>query len=311
MLAPPVIVDFHSHLIPPAWGQAQRLPPALTDAEALLARKAADGIGTIVVSNAMLNLPGAPVDNRSLDRIKEWNAFAHDLVSANPGRVHALGGVDAFGGPDMLEEMRATVGGGALKGVLVHSSVNGKYLDAPEAADFWALAAELEVPVFIHSPADPAGAGAVTDFRVLEFAARASDVGLGVAALIMGGVLERHPRLRVACANGGGGLAMLAGRLETAYRLTASPDTQPPGPPSSYLERVYVDSCSYSAAALRCNLEVFGPGRVLFGTDYPPMDVPVAVTTGVLDELGISDDHRERILRRNAAELLGIDVAPG
>ena len=300
-----VIIDFHSHLIPPAWGEAQKLPPTLTDVDALIAGKEADGIRTIVVSNAMVNLPGAPVDNRSLDRVKEWNAWAHDLVSAHSGRVLAVGGINALGGPEMLEEMRQAVSGGALKGVLVHSSVDGRYLDAPEAADFWDLAADLGVPVFMHSPADPAGSAGITDFRVLEFAARASDVALGVAVLILGGVLDRHPGLRIACANGGGGLAMLIGRLDAAYALGGGDD-----PPSSYLSRVYADTCSYSRAALRCNLDVLGRENVLFGTDFPPMNIPVPLTIGLLDELGLSAEDRERILWRNAADLLGIEVAP-
>jgi aminocarboxymuconate-semialdehyde decarboxylase len=301
-------VDVHSHLIPPAWGQAQNLPPGLFDSGALIAGKEADGIGTTVISNAMVNLPGAPVDNRSLDRIKEWNAFAAELVSTHPGRVFAFGGINAMGGADMLEEMRAAVTGGGLKGVLVHSSVDGAYLDAPEAADFWELAAELGVPVFIHSPADPAGSAGVKDFRVLEFCARASDVALSAAVLIMSGVLERHPGLRIVCGNGGGGLAMLVGRLDAAHRLTGGDE---PGPaPSSYLDRVYVDSCSYSTAALRCNIDVLGPGHVLFGTDYPPMNVPVAITMSLLDELGLGEADRDRILGANARELLGVDAAP-
>jgi predicted TIM-barrel fold metal-dependent hydrolase len=312
-----VIVDFHSHVIPPAWGEAQRLPATLTDVGALLAGKEADGIGVTVVSNAMVNLPGAPVDNRSLDRIKQWNAFAQELASDHAGRVFAIGGFNPFGSDEMLDEMHRAVSEGGLRGVLVHSSVDGRFLDADEVADFWALAAELGVPVFIHPPADPAGSGHIRDARVLEFGARASDVALSVAILVVSGLLERHPRLRIACANGGGGLAMLAGRLDVAQRfgtgqgppVTARPDGDG-RPPSSYLDRVYVDSCSYSAPALRCNLEVFGADRVLFGTDFPPMRIPPSITTDLLEQVGVSREDMEKILWRNAVSLLGVEVSP-
>ena len=305
--ARPVTIDFHSHLIPPAWGQAQGLPPSLYDVEALLEAKGADGLDAVAISNAMINMPGAPVDNLALDRIKEWIAYAADVVTAHAGRLYALGGINAFGGDAMLAELRTAVEGGVLHGVLVHSSFQGAYLDAPGASDFWAVADELGIPVFVHSPFDPAvGAGAVSDFRVLEFGARASDVALSVAGLILGGVLERHERVRVVCANAGGGLAMLLGRLEAAYELLSGPDPQPPRPPSAYLERVYVDTCSYSAAALRCNLDVFGAGNLVFGTDYPPMNVPVARTMDALDELGLSDAEREAVLGGTARALLGV-----
>jgi aminocarboxymuconate-semialdehyde decarboxylase len=307
------ILDFHSHLIPPAWGRGLPLPPALTDSNALLEAKQQVGIGVTVISNAMLNLPGAPIDNRSLDRIKEWNDWAVELTREHRGRILALPGINAFGDGAMLDEMRRAVVDGGLPGVTVHSSVDGRFLGAEEAADFWALADELGVPIFIHPPADPVGAANVSDPRVLEFALRASDVALSAATLLMAEVLGRHPRVRIVCAAGGGGLSALTGRLDIPARFSAPPGSasaEQVAAPSAGLERVYVDTCSFSAPALGANLGLLGRDHVLFGTDSPPVGVPASVTLELLDELEIAGADRDRVLFGNAAELLGIVDPP-
>ena len=88
---------------------------------------------------------------------------------------------------------------------------------------------------------------------------------------------------------------------------TPVPDETGPVPaetPSSYLRRVYVDTLMFSEPALRCALEVFGPDRLLFGTDWPPVEIPAAVSRRLIDRLDVSDDERAGILGGNAAALL-------
>ena len=76
--------------------------------------------------------------------------------------------------------------------------------------------------------------------------------------------------------------------------------------PSSYLRRIYVDTLLFSEAALRCTLEVFGPDRLVFGTDWPPVGVPTAASLGLIRGLDVTEDVRAGILGGNAAALLGL-----
>jgi aminocarboxymuconate-semialdehyde decarboxylase len=69
---------------------------------------------------------------------------------------------------------------------------------------------------------------------------------------------------------------------------------------------VYVDTLMFSEPALRCALEVFGPDRLLFGTDWPPVGIPTAVSRALIDRLDVSDDERAGILGGNAAALLNL-----
>jgi aminocarboxymuconate-semialdehyde decarboxylase len=304
-----VIVDFHCHLVPAAMDAP--VPPLLRDVEGFLERKANEGIDHAVVVNAMVNLPGSPVDNLTLESVKHWNEFGLDLAERHRDRVSVFVGVNPFGGEGQLEEARRAVGAGS-RGLTINSSVAGRRLDDASLEDFWALAEELDVPVFVH-PQGGGAEGGVADPRLLEFGARAIDVGLSLAAAIFAGVLDRHPRLRLIAGAGAGGLASLAGRLDVAFRMgsigppgRAPAPEGPEEPPSAYLRRIWVDTLLFSAPALRCVLEVFGPERMLFGTDSPPFGMPAAVSRMALDALGLEDAARERILGANGAELLGL-----
>ncbi len=310
-----MIIDAHCHLAPPESPGA----PSLKDVEGFLERKARDGIDRAVIVHGIVRLPGL---GGLLDRLKRWNEFNLGVREQYPDRVSVMVGVDAFEGDGMLDEARRAVAAGSC-GFSVSSSVDGHRLDDPRAEDFWSLAEELDVPVLIHPPVRPGGVG---DPRLDEFGNRAVDVGLSLAAAIFAGVLDRHPSLRLIAGAGGGGIAALAGRLDAGYRIPAlagaalagppagvppqgvlAPDGAGPVPadaPSAYLRRVYVDTLMFSEPALRCALEVFGPDRLLFGTDWPPVEIPAAVSRRLIDRLGVSDEERAGILGGNAAAVL-------
>ncbi len=84
----------------------------------------------------------------------------------------------------------------------------------------------------------------------------------------------------------------------------AETEPVPAEAPSAYLRRVYVDTLTFSEPALRCAQAVFGPDRLLFGTDWPPVGIPTAVSRMLIDRLDVSDDERAGILGGNAAALL-------
>lgn len=291
--------------------------PALKDVDAFLERKAADGIDLAVVVHSIVNIPGL---GHVLDRVKRWNEFALGVREQHPERVAVMVGVDPFAGDGMLEEARRAVALGS-SGFTVSSSIEGRRLDDPEVEDLWSLAEELDVPVFIHPPVGPGEPG---DPRLAEFGNRAADVALSLAAAIFAGVLDRHPSLRLIASAGGGGIAALAGRLDAGYRITelagaalgppsgagaSDGDPAPREAPSHYLRQVYVDTLMFSEPALRCALDVFGPDRLLFGTDWPPVAIPASVSLDLIAGLDIPEDARAGILGGNAAELLGLTPA--
>ncbi|MGH7916117.1 MAG: amidohydrolase family protein, partial [Candidatus Binataceae bacterium] len=83
-----------------------------------------------------------------------------------------------------------------MRGVEIPPRVGQRQLDEPEFEIFWTAAEALQMAVCIH-PFEAAPAGALARYFLGNLAGNLYDTGLAAALLIYGGVLERHPALRV------------------------------------------------------------------------------------------------------------------
>lgn len=307
-----MIVDSHCHL-----PLTLLAPGASPDIGPFLERKARERIDHAVLHHVIVQLP--PAAGTVLERTKRWNSIALGFHAEHPERMSIMTGVDPLGGDEELEEARAALEAGAV-GLTLTAPEDGRLLGDPETEEFWSFAAELGVPVSVHPPVGPVGSG---DPRLAEFAGRAVRVALNVGSIIFGGVLDRHPSLRIIATAGGGGITALIGRLDAAYEIyrttggstaasaagtrEADDEPTPRQAPSAYLDRIYLDTLLYSEAGLRSAVELFGPGRMLFATDWPPVEVPTTAALAPIQQLLISDEERQGILGENAAKLFGIE----
>ncbi|GIG92069.1 amidohydrolase family protein [Plantactinospora endophytica] len=307
-------VDVHGHLAP--YGETGGGPPSLRDPEAAIEAKRALGIGMTLIGSpagAGSMLPGSGVDNyrQSADQIRAHNDLMGDLVSRFPEALRGYVYLDPFGGDAMLAMAEDLLRDWRFVGLIVNTSIRDEYLGSPRAADFFAFAARAGVPVLLHPPAEPVGTASMPDPGLVEHVVRPCDITMSVASIVCGGWLERHPELLLIAAAGGGGIAQLAEKLDLA--------TQPrPGPPtpgrraallgraSDSLRRFHVETSCPSAAQLRANLEFFGPGRVLLGSDAPPLMDVLGRIVGLVD--GLPDGVRGRVGETNARTLF--DLAP-
>jgi aminocarboxymuconate-semialdehyde decarboxylase len=114
-------------------------------------------------------------------------------------------------------------------------------------------------------------------------------------------------QLRVGFAHGGGSFAGTIGRIEHGFRVR--PDlcaVDNKKSPRTYLGKFWVDSLVHDDEILEHIVRVFGPARVLLGSDYPfPLgeDEP-----GLLVESSsrLDEATKRQILWDNAVEFLGI-----
>ena len=147
---------------------------------------------------------------------------------------------------------------------------------------------------------------------------RASDYGLwwslgwpyetaaALARLVYSGQMERHPDLRLIAHHGGGLVPHLSARLAMGpgYRQVAK---SLPLPPLDYFRRFFADTALFGAPhAVRCVIEFFGVGNVLFGTDMP-LGGPDVVEASVADlvSIGLPSADLESVCSASAARLLG------
>lgn len=302
------IIDFHAHLYPPSFKAVANRPPSLFDVERLFAQQKEADVSTTVISYPMFSAPGR--DAVTLDELKEWNDFAAEVSAQSKGRLVALVCTNAFGGAPFVKEVERAIRGGGFKGIAVNSSVKGEYLESPKAFPLYELACELDVPIFIHPPGEIPGADKMREFRLVEMLGRPFDTTLSLARLILFGVLERYPNLKLIAAHMGGALPMLPGRLDFGYALRKDMTFGPwepdvlSKPPSHYISQIYVDSMGFHPAGVLCALATVGVDHVVLGSDCPPVNIPLKRSVDVVRNLPIAEQDRKKILGGNAARLL-------
>ena len=138
-----------------------------------------------------------------------------------------------------------------------------------------------------------------------------AELALAIASVVLGGVLDRHPSLRLLFAHGGGAFPGLLGRVEAGFH--ARPDlaaTATATEPRDAVRRIYVDSLTHDPDTLRFIAGVVGEDRVALGTDYPfPLGEAVpGATIEALTEL--SEATRARMLAGTAEAFLGRSPVP-
>jgi predicted TIM-barrel fold metal-dependent hydrolase len=318
-----MIIDIHGHLSPPEAARRFPMPPSLTDVDGMLAARAQAGIdltiiGSPVGAGAMARVPGVDNYAQPRDRLRGFHAWMSGLIASFPDQLRGYVYANPFGDDDHLEGVRETLADPAFVGLITNSSVHGELLGSPRSDSFFALAAELGVPVLVHAPAEPIGTERVDDFGFVEQIGRFGDVSMGMAMIAFAGWLDKYPGLRLIGATGGGAMALLPERLQTAARprhwgggAPAAPPSAPPAAdPAAALQRMYVDTSTFSPAHLGLNAEVLGPERMLFGTDSPPMSVPLEEFMRMIEKLPIDKASRQLILGGNAEALFDLRSRP-
>lgn len=216
-----MIIDWHTHLIPPeesakpAWnGRCQMT------LEKILGAQDQAGVDITVVSNTQHRLHARPM-GEALAAIKRSNQYFAEIQDRYPGKIYALAGVLPGGGDDVLAELERAVTEDGLRGVIVASSHQGIYLDDPEVRPFFELVTRLDIPVMIHPPAAAYGEERMAEFRLMSSVGRPFDSCLALARLILYGVMEEFPTLKIVATHLGGGISEVVGRLDYNYAFQA------------------------------------------------------------------------------------------
>ncbi|MBO0829865.1 MAG: amidohydrolase family protein [Streptosporangiales bacterium] len=285
-------------------GRRTGLPvlPALSDVAARLRFMDDAGVDVQLVAGWM-DLAGyhlSAADGAWLAR--RQNEALASVVAAHPARFRAAAVVPLQDTAAAVAELRHAVAELGHSAVQIGARVEDVGLDDPLLDPFWSEAAELGVPVVVH----PAELSVPERHRRLFLhivVGNPAETTFAAAALLLGGVLERHPSLRVLLVHGGGFLAYQLGRLDSATER--APENARPragNPASAYLRQVYCDTVVHSPDALRFLASVHGDDRLLVGSDYPfPMrdGDPVGTVARALD-----GDAAGRVHRHNAVAFL-------
>lgn len=312
-----MIIDVHGHITPPELLERLPMPKSLGDVEGMIEQKLRAGIDLSIVGSpvgvgTMVPLPGLDNFDQPLDGLQRFHDWLAGKVAEHPAHLRAYVWTNPFGDDRLLEQTASTVRDGGFVGLIVNSSVRGEYLDSPRADGFFALAAELDLPILLHPPAVPAAGAGILDFRLVEQVGRVCDVTVSLATLAFSRRLVDHPHLKILGAMAGGAIALLPSRLDTAKQSgLAGPGAAEPAQgntdPETTVASFYVDTASYSAENLEANLRVLGPEQVLFGSDSPPAARPLAEAIELIERLPVPEEAKRRIYGENAMALFKLD----
>jgi aminocarboxymuconate-semialdehyde decarboxylase len=234
------------------------------------------------------------------------NEFFARIAQEHPTRFAALGAV-ALQHPDRaVDELRRCMHQPGFIGVEIGTRVGNTELADPSLDRFFAVAHELGALVLVH-PSDQDLPARVTELGLGFGAGMPTETALAAAALIAHGALKRRPEVRICLAHAGGALPAMIGRLDKGA-IIAGMSADSPDLPSRLARRLWCDSLTYNHAALHAAVDVFGPGHVVFGSDYPFAAMPEPIDDIVAT---LPTDLQHRICRTNVEEHYGELLGPG
>lgn len=263
---------------------------------------------SVAVGNIVQDL--APSTSASVSR--ELNDRMATTVATHPDRFRAFATLPVADPVAAVNELARCVEELGFLGAMIHGQTNGVFLDNPSVRPILAAATRLDVPIYLH-PAPPPAAVREAYFSGLspEVAACLSGSGWGwhaecgmhVLRMVVGGVFEELPDLKLIVGHMGEGLPFHLDRIEemlspvvTGQSLTVA---------ETLRRNLYLTTSGYNSdAPLRCALDTFGVDRVLFSVDHPFADSKKATT--YLQSAPVNPSDRAKIAHGNAEQLLKI-----
>lgn len=307
-----MIIDFHTHVMPPEMAAAPiwRGKCPMTIENVLEAAKEG-GVDRTVISNPGHELRQMDA-GQQLATVRMINQYLASLAHKHDN-IYALATTVPYGGEPFLKELERAVKEDGAKGVIILSSLPGHYPDDDDALPFFQLATELDIPVFMHPPSVGFGEERLNIYRLASSIGRPMDGALAISRLIVRGIFEKLPALKLVASHLGGGICEMIGRMDYAYNLQEEAYFLGPyepmlirHPPSHYLKMMYLESTCYHVPAARCAMETVGVDHFVFGTDAPPLKPLKKAGVEIIRSLKLTPADEAKVFSGNARKLLKI-----
>jgi aminocarboxymuconate-semialdehyde decarboxylase len=323
------MIDFAAHIIPPRmWaridplvGPMTRHPveanPGLVDLD--IRRRTIDyfaGHGYRQLLSVSLQGTEDPAVAGILpDLCRAANEELREIVDRDQALIGALGALPLALPAAALPEVDHIVELG-LAGFQVYSSVAGRPLDEPATLEVLEYALSRGLVCLLHPVRGPVPdylgeeRSRLLLFRILGWPYETS---LAMVRLAFSGVLERQPQAVIVAHHLGAMIPYFAARIESHYSRTNDPEltVDLPRPPMEYLHRFHGDTALNGGPhAVRCGVDFFGAGQVVFGSDYPFDNndglTYIRSSIDAVEGAGLAASEREAIFEGNARRLLGM-----
>jgi predicted TIM-barrel fold metal-dependent hydrolase len=301
-----MMVDAHSHWLPQeiinnahfyhkGWGEIEVWLQAMSE----------QGIG-----RAVLSYPTSDAYQKLGGHKEEaylYNNSLSEILRRYPDKFIGAAVLPVGRAEDMLVELRRSAEELGFKAISLASSYDGIYLDDAMFMPLFELAEKKQIPVFVHSQiVNPIGFERVKDPLLTPVIEYVFDTTVCIGKLLMSGLFERYSGLKFIFAYFGGAVPFLADRFDATYQMLREMNfvKDLKGNPTEFLKRIYVDtSGDKTKANLEAALKLFGPGHILWGSDWPAKK-DIAGSIGAIRALGISEAEKQGILGGNLEQML-------
>ncbi len=276
----------------------RRIPPSFLDVEPKLTAMQANGIALTALS---INDPGPEWFGADGPAVAQMvNDYIAGLVSRYPQRFFGLCVLPLQDMKASLAELDRAVRRLGMKGILLYTNLAGRFPDEPQFRPLFARAVELDVPVLLH-PAKPVTLAQVGAYEMAASLGNMFENTIALTRLIMGGVLDEFPRLKLVCPHLGGTLPYIVGRLDHQTQVLKRGPKTLTRAPSEYLRSVWMDIVSPLPLAIKFGYDFLGPDRLLYASDHPW--VQPEVIAHALVQLKLPPGDERKIFSGNARTL--------
>src|ERR1700681_1475213 len=236
------------------------------------------------------------------------NDRLHAQIAKHPQRFAAFAGLPTAVPEAAADELERCVKELGFKGAMMHGLANGTFLDDKKFWPIYARAEQLDVPIYLH-PALPTAA--VTEAYYADYAETfpmvvrpawgyTVETATTAIRMVLSGVFDAHPRLKVILGPLGETLPFLVWRIDQALSR--------PGQKSLSFRDVFcgnfhiTTSGNFSNPALLCCIMEMGVDRILFAVDWPFVENTAA--TQWMAAAPLCEEDKAKILGGNAKRLL-------
>lgn len=237
-----------------------------------------------------------------LEISKVWNNACAELHTAFPDRFVGTMMLPMQAPKLALRELERAARLPGMRALYLAEAINGRNL---HEKDFWPIYARCEslgLPIFLHS-LYPCGQERMGEFFLRNLLGNPYEAGIAASCLVMGGVMDAFPKLKVMLPHAGGTFPWLIGRIDYGIKVRAELGHMKRAA-SKYLRRFHYDTITHHPRILGYLADLVGADRIVLGSDYN-QDMCDKRPVHFVDKVpGLTRRERQMILSDNARKLL-------
>lgn len=243
---------------------------------------------------------------------REANDILAEKVKAHPDRYRAMATLPMTDPEAAAEELERTVKELGFVGVLLAGQYQEHWYDEPQFEPIFKKAAELDVPVYLHpaliNPTIRQKAYMSPSYSPIVGAEFASagfgwhlDVGILAVRLILSGLFDKYPTLKIVAGHWGEGIPMMLDRID--YMLSQDKTGLKHEVSYYYKNNFYMTPSGIeSKINLHTMLQIMGPEHIVYAEDYPYIQSK-SIYSFLMDDDQLTDEQKDLIAHGNAERI--------